>query len=449
MGGKRVPPRAKPDVPLVLPPHVRDLLGDEAEDLLSSLRAPAPVSIRLNPLKPVEMPGEPVHWCNLGRYLPERPVFTLDPLFHAGAYYVQEASSMLLEQAFRAAGNLPEYAVVLDLCAAPGGKSTHLAALLPPSALLISNEPVRQRQAALLENLWKWGRKNVVVTGAEPDELAPLGAFCDLIAVDAPCSGEGMFRKDPHARRQWGANLVETCATRQQHILDRAWAALKPGGHLIYSTCTWETCENEDHVERMAGRGAVIVPIAADPAWGVLAGDLGLRCYPHRVRGEGFFIALLRKPQGDRDGNGLLPSTAPPAKALPIGAWLKDPLEQVLVEKEGTMYAIGYQWAASLQEISGGMQPVAPGIPVAVHKGGAWLPHPALALNELLREEAFPTVDLDRATALRYLRGEALPAEDAAGTVLVRHQNLPIGWANGAGKRLNNRWPAPWRIRMR
>lgn len=445
MGGKRVPPRAKPDVPLVLPPHVRDLLGDEAEDLLSSLRAPAPVSIRLNPLKPVEMPGEPVHWCNLGRYLPERPVFTLDPLFHAGAYYVQEASSMLLEQAFRAAGNLPEDAVVLDLCAAPGGKSTHLAALLPPSALLISNEPVRQRQAALLENLWKWGRKNVVVTGAEPDELASLGAFCDLIAVDAPCSGEGMFRKDPFARKQWSEGLVNACALRQHGIVAAAWNALRPGGHLVYSTCTWESDENENLVGSLLGQGAVHVPIPVDPAWGAIAGSIGLRCYPHRLQGEGFFIAVLRKP-GEAPQNKPVQRDAGPC-AIP-DHWLVKPQAITTLEEGGVHHVISRHWAGLVRELQGAVRVLAPGVPAGRPKGNRLMPHHALALLQGLRTEAFATLPLDRDDALRYLRGEALPALAAQGIGLVCHEGLPLGWVNGAGNRWNNAWPASWRIRM-
>lgn len=450
MGGKRVHPRAKPDVPLVLPPHVHALLGDEAEQLLAALQGPSPVSIRANPLKPVGLAGEQVPWCLNGRYLGERPVFTLDPLFHAGAYYVQEAGSMLLEQAFLAAGTLPRDAVVLDLCAAPGGKSTHLASLIPPDALLVCNEPVRSRQDALMENLWKWGRADVVVTGAEPNAFAALGPCCDLILVDAPCSGEGMFRKDPHARAQWGPNLVEGCATRQRHILDAAWALLKPGGHLIYSTCTWETCENEDQVQRLTDRGAEVIPITTDPAWGVQANELGLRCYPHRVRGEGFFIALVRKPEaGDGSMPGLAPATSNPPIPAHVGDWLRTDRDQHVTERDDVLYAVDPCWASFVHELAIALRVCAPGIPVALRKGGSWLPHPALALNELLHPRAFAAVHIDHQTALGYLRGEALLAANAAGTVLVRHQNIPLGWANGAGNRYNNRWPAPWRIRMR
>ncbi len=451
MGRKRVPPRGLPDVPLDLPPHVRALLGTDAEALLAALEEPAPTSIRANPLKPSAIAGTPVPWCSAhGRYLEKRPVFTLDPLFHAGAYYVQEAGSMLLEQAYRAVHPLPPGAVVLDLCAAPGGKTTHLASLIPKDALLVGNEPVHARKAALTENLWKWGRANVVVTGADPWAFTALGPVCDLILVDAPCSGEGMFRKDPHARAQWGPNLVEGCVLRQRNILDAAWAVLKPGGHLIYSTCTWETCENEDQVQRLAGLGGQVIPIAVDPAWGIQASDLGLRCYPHRVRGEGFFIALVRKPgSGNPSLLKMARHTSGSEVAAPVRDWLGTGTEQHLAERDGVLYAVALGWAHFVEAMMDKLPGCIPGIPVAQRKGGGWLPHPALALNELLDPRPFGRLDLDLQAVLGYLRGEALPAMNAVGTVLVCHEGLPLGWANGAGRRYNNRWPAPWRIRMR
>lgn len=449
MGRKRTH-QGPHDVPVVLPPHVLDLLGSEAGTLLAALHGPSPVSIRGNPLKPVPLPGMPIPWCAQGHYLHERPVFTLDPLLHAGAYYVQEASSMLLEQAFQRCPPLSDDAVVLDLCAAPGGKSTHLASLIPSGALLISNEPVRARQGALMENLWKWGRPNVVVAGANPEALAPLGAFCALVLVDAPCSGEGMFRKDPHARAQWGPNLVETCVQRQRHILDAAWAALKPGGHLIYSTCTWETCENEDQVQRLVGRGAEIVPIPVERAWGVQTGDMGLRCWPHRVRGEGLFIALMRKPAKATEPVGLNRRSVQQTAAVPtpVQAWLKEPDRQAVIERDGDLFAVDARWEGTVRVLLELLNLPAPGIPVAKRKGGAWQPHAALALNLLLQGDALPALHLDRGQALRYLRGESIPAESAAGMALVQFEGLPLGWANGAGKRYNNRWPARWRIRM-
>ncbi len=448
MGGKRPLAHRNREVPIELPLHVLELLGEEAGTLLHELQQPAPVSIRGNPLKPVPLAGVSVPWCSQGRYLDQRPVFTLDPLFHAGAYYVQEAASMLVEQALQAVGLLPVEAMVLDLCAAPGGKSTHLASLIPEGALLVANELIQARQAPLLENLWKWGRSNVVATGANPEAFAALGPVFDLILVDAPCSGEGMFRKDPHARAQWGPNLVAGCALRQQKILDAAWAALKPGGHLIYSTCTWETCENEQQVQRLAALGAQVVPLPVNPAWGVETGEFGLRCWPHRVCGEGFFIALLRK-HGSLDTHAR--HTAAPENGLDSAMqnWIRQPKQWAAMPQEDVVHAIGMQWAGVVNQLRAALPVVAPGIPIALRKGATWIPHPAWALNVCLENQAFQRLELDREQILRYLRGEALPAHAAQGTMLVSYQGLPMGWANGTGNRYNNRWPAPWRIRMR
>lgn len=232
MGGRRAHRPAPAQAPMELPPHVQQLLGPQSAALRDALSAPSPVSIRHNPLKQAAQLGLPVPWCAQGRYLEERPVFTLDPLLHAGAYYVQEASSMLLEQAVRACTGLPEEAVALDLCAAPGGKASHLAALLHPDALLVANEPVRSRQPALLENLWKWGRPGTVVTGADPAAFRPLGAFCDLVLVDAPCSGKacsGKILRPCPMGRPAGGKLRRTPAAHPGCCLGHAQARRLPG----------------------------------------------------------------------------------------------------------------------------------------------------------------------------------------------------------------------------
>lgn len=448
MAGKRKPRKALHEVPVQLPPHVGQLLGDEAAALLDALKQPAPVSIRMNPAKPVASEGERVPWSQYGAYLPERPRFTLDPLFHAGAYYVQEASSMLLEQVVAACGPMREDAVVLDLCAAPGGKSTHLASLIPDGALLIANEVVPGRQAVLAENLWKWGRPNVILAQASPDQFMPLGAFCDLIVLDAPCSGEGMFRKDPHARAQWGENLVKTCAVRQQEIIGQAWAMLKPGGCLIYSTCTWETSENEDQVKRVLEWGGQRVAVPMEEAWNVVATDGGWRCYPHRVRGEGFFISVIRKP--GTEGEGAVRPGARPAEEWPaaVRPWLRGAEEAAVLHLDGTLHALDHRWTGLASALAAAVRVTAPGTPVAMSKGGEWLPHPALALSTRCEHGAFNALELDREQALRYLRGEAITAVQASGPALVRHAGHGLGWVQGAGNRWNNRWPTAWRIRM-
>ncbi len=429
-----------------MPPTVAELLGPTGTtELLLALQAAPPVSVRLNPLKQVEWPGDTVPWCAQGRYLAERPVFTLDPRLHAGCYYVQEASSMLLEQALLACGALGEDRAVLDLCAAPGGKGTHLASLLSPGSLLICNEPVPARRSILSENIWKHGRPGVCIGRADPGRLAERGAAFDIVVVDAPCSGEGMFRKDPFAREQWSARLVDTCARAQQDILAHAWAMVRPGGALIYSTCTWEPQENEDRLDALIGQGAVPIPFPTDPAWGVVASGAGYRCYPHRVRGEGFFIGALRKP----GIAGPWPAPAGPGFTGPGGEWIKGAAMYTSLLHQGTTYAVQRQWYGAVADLASSGLLEHPGTPLHSPKGDGPAPHPALALNLMLADDVFPVVKLTGTHVLRYLRGETVPSEGHVGLVLVKGDGHALGWAKGTSGRLNVHWPAPWRIRLR
>jgi 16S rRNA C967 or C1407 C5-methylase (RsmB/RsmF family)/NOL1/NOP2/fmu family ribosome biogenesis protein len=411
------------------------------EDLERALSQDLPVSIRLNPAKPnasistVTGRSRLVPWCTAGRYLETRPVFTLDPLFHAGCYYVQEASSMLLEQAFKAAGLPDRPLLALDLCASPGGKSTHLRALLHHGSMFVSNEPIRSRQAALKENIWKWGHPRCAITGSPPDRFADAGELFDLILVDAPCSGEGLFRKEPFAIKQWNPGLVRQCAARQGMIIEQAWMALKPGGILIYATCTWERAENEDQVHRLIeSHGAVHVPVPVDPSLGIITSDAGIRCYPHRVQGEGFFISVVRKP------GQWVPFQRTPGAEHDVRR----------VDAEGASFLVDAAWHDVLTRAIRGIEMLAPGIPVIERHTSTPRSHPALALSidHAAHHEALP-LDVDLTQALAYLRGEALGAKSAQGERLVTYEGHPLGWAHGAGGRWNNRLPRPWRIRMR
>ncbi|HNM70728.1 MAG TPA: RsmB/NOP family class I SAM-dependent RNA methyltransferase, partial [Flavobacteriales bacterium] len=415
--------RSGADVPPFVPHTLTFLSPEDRNALEDALRKTSPISIRKNPRKFGGPEGTAIPWCDTGLYLSERPSFTLDPLLHAGAYYVQEASSMLLEQAWLRTGLNNENILALDLCAAPGGKSTHLASLLSDGSLLVCNEVMPGRQAALMENLWKQGRLNTMITGGRAQDLAAMEATFDLILVDAPCSGEGMFRKDPFARQQWNEGLVRSCARTQGGILSHAWKALKAGGYLMYSTCTWELAENEDQVSALIALGAEPMIIAVPEAWGVLASDHGSRCYPHRVQGEGFFIALLRKP-GERtpSGSGMGPCD-PPAPAL--SSWLKHPELLTTKELHGIHYASSRRWCVVIDRIERTIPVLASGLPVAEEKGRTIRPHAALALNEELDTAAFPSVDLELPRSLAYLRGEtalSLPAhsDPGHGTLLVR-----------------------------
>ncbi|HRD53642.1 MAG TPA: hypothetical protein PKY96_13440 [Flavobacteriales bacterium] len=424
-------------------------LRDEAERnaLINALETPSPVSIRLNPLKPFTLDAERVPWCDGGRYLAERPSFSLDPLLHAGAYYVQEASSMLLEQAILATGLNGRDVLALDLCAAPGGKSTHLLALLTPGSLLVANELHPQRRSILAENCWKQGALNVVIGGSRSSDLGALPGEFDLILLDAPCSGEGMFRKDAFARAQWSEDLVEQCAAAQHELIHNAWHALSPGGALVYSTCTWEPMENEAQVAGLVALGGECMELKLDSAWGIerseLHGIIGYRCYPHRVRGEGFFMSVVRKP-GGLEVRKLADATSAPSP----WPWLIPATGLQCIEREGVQYAQPFHWSSHLGRIGAAMRLVAPGIPFAERKGDAWVPHAAAALSAGLDRRAVQVMELEQPDALRYLRGEALPARGAEGLALASFRGFGLGWMHGAGTRWNNRWPATWRLRL-
>ena len=273
------------------------------------MQADVPVSIRINekkgtPAPVTDIPDNRVAWCDTGYYLPERLSFTFDPLFHAGAYYVQEASSMFLEQAVRSHVKTPVRC--LDLCAAPGGKSTHLAACLPEGSLLVSNEVIRSRSHILAENIAKWGNPNCIVTNNDPKEIGCLTHFFDVIIADVPCSGEGMFRKDTDSTGEWSIANVELCAGRGRRIIHDVWNALKPGGLLIYSTCTYNTEEDEENIHYITEElGAEALPIPIKDEWQI-TGPLKYnhpvyRFFPHKTKGEGFFLAALRKADGETE----------------------------------------------------------------------------------------------------------------------------------------------------
>lgn len=422
-------------------------LGGEVEGLQEALHTTSPVSIRVNAVKWSGPQIDVVPWCSSGHYLDERPSFTFDPLLHAGAYYVQEASSMLLEQAVKASGLAGERITALDLCAAPGGKSTHLRSLLHPDALLVSNEIDHKRALILQENLWKWGGANGMVTNAAPSRFAPLEECFDLIVVDAPCSGEGMFRKDAFAREQWNPALVQRCSAMQHDALDHAWTSLRPGGMLIYSTCTWEIAENEDQVERSIAKGGQCIPIPTLPEWGMVRskrnGVDALRCYPHRVRGEGLFITLVRKP-GDRTA---APTSRIAHETAEDASWLKPTRPWHVIERNEERFAIDARWNGTIERIRSVLPVWSQGIPYSERKGDAWRPHTALALAQDLDRSGFTEIPLDHAGAIAMLQGSAPSATGAYGTGLATYQGVPLGWLQGAGNRWNNRWPAPWRIR--
>jgi len=449
MSERRTAPVKGPavDLPIALRDRLIQRHGVDVEALEAALSDTPPTSIRLNPTKGFDPGGDKVPWCTTGRYLQRRPSFTFDPLFHAGCYYVQEASSMLLEQALLHSGMLGGRVAALDLCAAPGGKSTHLRSLLHPSSLLVASEPDGLRRAVLQENCWKWGLPNVVIAAGLRPRAVPEPLF-DLVLVDAPCSGEGMFRKDPQARQQWSEGLVRQCTMVQQDLVAAAWRLLRPGGIMVYSTCTWEESENEARVCDLMELGAELVPLTLPSGADAIAGyegAPGLRCYPHRLRGEGFYLAMVRKP-------GAWHEQGTSRRGLEANEGWRDWLRPTPnghhgTVSEGIVHVVDGGWSDLVRKVDTALRVVSPGIPVAASKGPEPHPLPALALNNLLRPGAFAEVHVDGEQALRYLRGEALEATGATGFALLRFDGHALGWLKGAGRRWNNHWPAPWRIR--
>jgi 16S rRNA C967 or C1407 C5-methylase (RsmB/RsmF family) len=270
------------------------LLGDEFSEFENALENTAPTTIRVNDKMVYQASDDKVTWCENAYYLAERPLFTADPFIHAGVYYVQEASSMFLYQAIKQ--HFGNAQTVLDLCAAPGGKSTLISQSLSESALLVSNEIIRSRAYILVENLIKWGNPNVVVTNNEPKDFDCLPNFFDAMVIDAPCSGEGMFRKDVGAIKEWSEYNVKLCSTRQREIVTAVWDSLKTDGILVYSTCTFNREENDENVEWICNElGAEIVNLDLNGNQDISVTEYGYRFYPHKTRGEGFFLSVMRK----------------------------------------------------------------------------------------------------------------------------------------------------------
>ena len=436
--------------------RTRALFGEERYGrFVQALETEPVVSIRFNDRKmEADSSLNAVPWASAGRYLESRPVFTADPLFHAGCYYVQEASSMFVEQAVRQYVDRPVRA--LDLCAAPGGKSTLLLSQLPQGSMLVSNEPVPLRAQILAENVTKWGNAASLVTRNEPADFAPFRNFFDFVLVDAPCSGEGMFRKDSYAVEQWSVSNVEQCARRQREIVADIWESLRPGGLMVYSTCTFNREENEDCVEWIANElGAEVLEVKIDDEWNI-TGSLtteGLPVYrfiPGYTAGEGLFLAVLRK---DGSSTAVQPKAprmqlAPAKLKSEVAKWIAAPGDFDFVMQGDTVIAMPKEHTAAMLALQQKLKVLHMALPLAEVKNNKILPLHALAMSTELVAQAFNTVELEREKALAYLHREALLFADApVGHLLLTYKGTPIGFVKNIGNRANNLYPAEWRIR--
>jgi 16S rRNA C967 or C1407 C5-methylase (RsmB/RsmF family)/NOL1/NOP2/fmu family ribosome biogenesis protein len=445
-----------PSLPKEFEDTLRGKLGTSYEQFLTSLQQPSPVSIRLNPSKQFALESEPVAWSKFGKYLKERPIFTLDPAIHAGAYYVQEASSMFLEQAITQTVDVTKPIRVLDLCAAPGGKSTHMLSLLHRESLLVSNEVIRSRASILAENIQKWGHMNVVVTNNDPEDFSRLTGFFDVIVVDAPCSGEGLFRKDPNAMQEWSPANVDLCSKRQRRILADVWPALKTNGVLIYCTCTYNQEENEETLRWLQSQKELeSIPLTLDKTWGIETiqeGNLnGYRFYPHKVKGEGFFLSAVRKT-GTQQEFRIKSKTQidKPSKKIieQLKSWVQNEAVQFYSWNE-IVHVIPGNQVEEIEFLIHHLKIVLAGTPFVTAKHDKLIPEHAAALSIELQKDHFQHIEVNLEEALHFLRKEPIQlGETPKGFALVTYNKLPLGWVNVLDNRSNNLYPKEWRIRM-
>ena len=441
--------------------YLEEAIGREnALVAFSAFEQPASVAVRMNPFKKCgAFEGEPVPWSRWGRILRERPMFTLDPHFHGGAYYVQDSSSMFVGEVFRQC--LESLAVpagrpvrVLDLCAAPGGKTTDLAASLRDKFgdgfVLVANEVMKQRAGVLASNVALWGDPNVVVTSDDPSAFAALEGFFDIVVADVPCSGEGMFRKDESAQQQWSENNVALCVGRQRRIIGDMWPSLADGGVLVYSTCTFNRLENDGNVQWiMQELDAEALYEGMESLYeGVIKTGLGFSLVPGFVKGEGQYCSAVRKRGGVSGSRKMKPART---KSVALPERLKQcfSIDVVLKQRGETVIAVPASVNEDVEILASCLHVLSSGCAVGVLKGKDLVPDADMALSIILDKDAYPAVDVDRQTALAFLHRDSVVLSDAPkGFVLIRYEGVSLGFVKNLGNRCNNLHPQGRRIRM-
>jgi 16S rRNA C967 or C1407 C5-methylase (RsmB/RsmF family)/NOL1/NOP2/fmu family ribosome biogenesis protein len=433
--------------------RMRDQLRDESDAFFEALLEPPPISIRLHHQKGkyTALTDGRVPWCDTGYYLPARPPFHMDPHWHAGAYYVQEASSMILDEVLRQYKPDGDSKIWLDLCAAPGGKTGILAKHLDPSDTLVANEVVPQRRTVLYENLVKGGFLHTFIAGMQPEDFPT--SFADVILLDAPCAGEGMMRKEPEAIQQWTPQLVTSCALLQQNILQSAMRALKPNGFLIYSTCSYSRNENISNVAQALASGT-FENLQCDfpPEWNIATIEegsaIGYQLFPHRVRGEGLFIAVLRKQEDPKRFRESMRKLATASLHPFLTDTLSNPDEWLQVANGEDIIPVNQKALESFSKVSAGL-PRARSIPIASIKGRDLIPNHFLAMSHLL--ENTDSVSLSTAAALDYLERKVpvLDASLANGWYVATFEDSRLGWLKKISGSWKNHYPMDWRLRKR
>jgi 16S rRNA C967 or C1407 C5-methylase (RsmB/RsmF family)/NOL1/NOP2/fmu family ribosome biogenesis protein len=438
--------------------------GFERDAFIASHQESPVVSIRINQAKVNSYAyviddaniGSQVPWCDGAIILKERPSFTLDPLFHAGAYYVQEASSMFLQHVIKNLFQGGEGYKALDMCAAPGGKSTLLAGM-PQFGIIISNEIIQSRVSVLQENIIKWGEMKVLVTNNDPNDFQRLPGYFDFVVVDAPCSGSGLFRKDEKAMDEWSPDMVDFCAARQKRILHAASETIAEGGYLFFSTCSFSEQENEANLDYLTDSGlfeSVAIPI--ETSWNIVHtlseknGAHGYRFYPNKIKGEGFFCGILRRTSLSKHNRINYPG--PPKNLsfkVDLRAWINGAEHLYFYQKAEEIFAFDAQYAQELVMLSSVLK---------LRKSG-------LRLGELIRDDFIPNhelamstkqsshvshIDVELKQALQYLRRETLDLGNVPiGWSLVRFRQIALGWVKQVQGKAKNHYPLNWRILMR
>ena len=413
----------------------------------------APTSIRVNPFKKVDKfdNAEPVIWSEYGKYLPNRPSFTFDPLFHAGTYYVQEASSMYLEHILKKTVDLSQDLKVLDLCAAPGGKSTLIASLLSEDSLLVSNDVIKTRANILTDNLTKWGTMNTVVTNNDPKDFMRLSGFFDVLVIDAPCSGSGLFRKDPEAIKEWSVENVTLCSLRQKRIIGDTWGCLRQGGILIYSTCSYSTAENEEIVDWIEETfGAEHLCPETKGIGNEIISENSYRFYPDQIKGEGFFIAAFQKKSSEkevfiRSGKPIKNNNRRTEREI-FRNWIEDIDKHTWFEKNDDYFLINPIHEHTISLLQSNFYLRKAGVRMGKLSSKDLIPDHELALSvELSRKVS--RVELSLEEAITYLRRDEFSLEEAVkGWSLMTFQDFGLGWAKVLANRVNNYYPKELRI---
>ena len=450
------------ELPIAFTERMRKQLGaEEAERLFAALDSVSPVAVRLNPAKCGEngvwSDGEVIGWNPNGRKLKERPSFTLDTAFHAGAYYVQEAASQFIDYVI--AGEDLQGKRVLDMCSAPGGKTTIYSTAVGVDGLVVANEYVRSRANVLADNVRKWGMGNVLVTNNAPEHIAQFEGWFDLVAVDAPCSGEGMFRKEEVAREDWSEDAVKMCAARQMSIVREAWQSLKDGGLFIYSTCTFNDEEDEGILTSMIEELGDVFDssrkIEVDEKWGVVVGKVGafqtFRFFPHKTDSEGLFVAVARKSepttQRTPKARKKVMQEVDKASRKELSRWLQESDNYTYAMVADTIYAYRTEQFKAVQALSEGLTAIYSGVAMGQIFKGKLKPDWALSQYVGMERNAVSVEELDDERALDYLRKRDISVGDMAeGMNLVIHKGRALGFVKRVGARCNNLYPNSLKI---